>query len=284
MDKRRTRSGALSLLTVGAVLLSACGADPTATTVAPTNASATTSAIVEVEWNVGRTGIIAPRAVLEPVVIDGVTVTYATLHNPADITRRGLMIGDQVFVYRAGDVIPRVEAPMTGPLAQLSRTEMNERIERLGKASSSVSQRTAPLVAGERAVERAKAEELGVRVLSPEEFAELVGAAVSRVAAPGSPECPSDADVPSMPSRRKSAWPLCRAYSWIMCSITCAATRPPSARCGRHVQRLRRRLDSAGVLDLGLPGREGLRAGGLARVVGDLEVARVRPHSGSPRR
>ncbi|GAA4984967.1 hypothetical protein GCM10025734_08170 [Kitasatospora paranensis] len=46
------------------------------------------------------------------MVIDGVTVTYATLHNPADITRRGLMLGDRVFVYRAGDVIPRVEAPL----------------------------------------------------------------------------------------------------------------------------------------------------------------------------
>ncbi|MFC5663960.1 NAD-dependent DNA ligase LigA [Kitasatospora misakiensis] len=69
--------------------------------------------LLDVEWNVGRTGIIAPRAVLEPVVIDGVTVTYATLHNPADITRRDLMINDQVFVYRAGDVIPRVEAPLT---------------------------------------------------------------------------------------------------------------------------------------------------------------------------
>ncbi|PYC65905.1 DNA ligase (NAD(+)) LigA [Streptomyces tateyamensis] len=68
--------------------------------------------LLAVEWNVGRTGIIAPRAVLEPVVIDGVTVTYATLHNPADITRRGLLLGDQVFVYRAGDVIPRVEAPV----------------------------------------------------------------------------------------------------------------------------------------------------------------------------
>ncbi|WP_033257893.1 MULTISPECIES: NAD-dependent DNA ligase LigA [Kitasatospora] len=68
--------------------------------------------LLEVEWAVGRTGIIAPRAVLEPVVIDGVTVTYATLHNPADIERRGLMLGDRVFVYRAGDVIPRVEAPL----------------------------------------------------------------------------------------------------------------------------------------------------------------------------
>ncbi|WP_327308585.1 NAD-dependent DNA ligase LigA [Streptomyces sp. NBC_01298] len=68
--------------------------------------------LLEVEWNVGRTGIIAPRAVLEPVVIDGVTVTYATLHNPADITRRDLMIGDLCYVFRAGDVIPRVEAPL----------------------------------------------------------------------------------------------------------------------------------------------------------------------------
>ncbi|WP_093797893.1 NAD-dependent DNA ligase LigA [Streptomyces sp. Wb2n-11] len=68
--------------------------------------------LVAVEWNVGRTGIIAPRAVLEPVEIDGSTVTYATLHNPADITRRGLRLGDQVMVYKAGDIIPRIEAPV----------------------------------------------------------------------------------------------------------------------------------------------------------------------------
>jgi DNA ligase (NAD+) len=68
--------------------------------------------LVQVEWNVGRTGIIAPRAVLEPVQVDGSTVTYATLHNAADITRRGLMLGDHVTVYKAGDVIPRVEAPV----------------------------------------------------------------------------------------------------------------------------------------------------------------------------
>ncbi|MFF4906409.1 NAD-dependent DNA ligase LigA [Streptomyces sp. NPDC001260] len=68
--------------------------------------------LLEVEWNVGRTGIIAPRAVLEPVEIDGATITYATLHNPADITRRDLRLGDQVMVHRAGDVIPRIEAPV----------------------------------------------------------------------------------------------------------------------------------------------------------------------------
>ena len=68
--------------------------------------------LIEVQWNVGRTGVIAPRAVLEPVQIDGTTVTYATLHNAADIGRRGLLLGDQVTVYKAGDVIPRVEAPV----------------------------------------------------------------------------------------------------------------------------------------------------------------------------
>ncbi len=67
-----------------------------------------------VEWSVGRTGVIAPRAVLDPVDVAGTTITYATLHNPADITRRGLMLGDHVIVYRAGEVIPRVEGAVTG--------------------------------------------------------------------------------------------------------------------------------------------------------------------------
>lgn len=68
--------------------------------------------LLAVEWNVGRTGVIAPRAVLEPVEIDGSTVGYATLHNPADITRRDLRLGDRVMVHKAGDVIPRIEAPV----------------------------------------------------------------------------------------------------------------------------------------------------------------------------
>ncbi|WP_116021412.1 NAD-dependent DNA ligase LigA [Thermomonospora umbrina] len=68
--------------------------------------------LVAVEWNVGRTGVIAPRGVLEPVEVDGSVITYATLHNAADIARRDLRIGDHVTVYKAGDVIPRVEAPV----------------------------------------------------------------------------------------------------------------------------------------------------------------------------
>lgn len=68
--------------------------------------------LLDVTWSVGRTGVLAPTAVLEPVEIDGSVVRYATLHNPADIERRGLRIGDTVTVYKAGDVIPRVEAPV----------------------------------------------------------------------------------------------------------------------------------------------------------------------------
>ncbi|MFI6586844.1 NAD-dependent DNA ligase LigA [Embleya sp. NPDC050493] len=68
--------------------------------------------LVGVDWAVGRTGVIAPRAILDPVEIDGSVVGFATLHNPADIERRGLMIGDRVSVYKAGDIIPRVEAPL----------------------------------------------------------------------------------------------------------------------------------------------------------------------------
>lgn len=69
--------------------------------------------LLAVEWNVGRTGIIAPRAVLKPVEVDGSVVTYATLHNPAFIRDSGLKINDTVMVWKAGDVIPRIEAPVT---------------------------------------------------------------------------------------------------------------------------------------------------------------------------
>lgn len=68
--------------------------------------------LLDVTWSVGRTGVLAPTAVLEPVEVDGSVVRHATLHNPADIGRRDLRIGDTVTVYKAGDVIPRVEAPV----------------------------------------------------------------------------------------------------------------------------------------------------------------------------
>ncbi|MFZ3474810.1 NAD-dependent DNA ligase LigA [Streptomyces sp. 4.24] len=68
----------------------------------------------DVVWDVGRTGVLAPTAILEPVDIDGSTVTRATLHNPADIRRRDLHLGDTVTVYKAGDIIPRVQAALVG--------------------------------------------------------------------------------------------------------------------------------------------------------------------------
>ncbi|MFD7256388.1 NAD-dependent DNA ligase LigA [Streptomyces sp. NPDC059874] len=70
--------------------------------------------LTDVIWEVGRTGVLAPTAVLEPVDIDGSTVTRATLHNPADIRRRDLHLGDTVTVYKAGDIIPRVQAAVVG--------------------------------------------------------------------------------------------------------------------------------------------------------------------------
>ncbi len=67
-----------------------------------------TTVVEDIIVNVGRTGTLTPVAVLRPVVVGGVTIRHATLHNMDEIERLGVKIGDTVIVRRAGDVIPEV--------------------------------------------------------------------------------------------------------------------------------------------------------------------------------
>jgi DNA ligase (NAD+) len=79
-----------------------------------------TTKLLRIVVNVGRTGVLTPNAELEPVLIGGVTVRNASLHNADYIAQRDIRIGDYVTVKRAGDVIPYVVGPL------LARRDGNE--------------------------------------------------------------------------------------------------------------------------------------------------------------
>ena len=71
-----------------------------------------TTRLTDIGVNVGRTGVLTPYAMLEPVEIGGVIVKQATLHNFDYIAEKDIRIGDRVLVKRAGEVIPYVIGPV----------------------------------------------------------------------------------------------------------------------------------------------------------------------------
>ncbi len=88
------------------------GKDPRGAIAMKFPAQEKTTRLLDVQINVGRTGVLAPNAVLEPVEIGGVTIRNATLHNFDEIARKDIRIGDRVLIKRAGDVIPYVVGPI----------------------------------------------------------------------------------------------------------------------------------------------------------------------------
>ncbi|MBA9077493.1 NAD-dependent DNA ligase LigA [Rufibacter quisquiliarum] len=69
--------------------------------------------LLEIEYNVGRTGAVTPVAIMKPVLLAGTTVKRASLHNANEIERLGLMLHDQVMVEKGGEIIPKVTAVKT---------------------------------------------------------------------------------------------------------------------------------------------------------------------------
>ena len=68
--------------------------------------------LLDIDVQVGRTGRVTPFGIMEPVCVAGSTVSRATLHNPTEVARKGVRIGDLVVLRKAGDVIPEIVAPV----------------------------------------------------------------------------------------------------------------------------------------------------------------------------
>ncbi|ODR08523.1 DNA ligase (NAD(+)) LigA [Mycolicibacillus koreensis] len=71
-----------------------------------------TTTLLDIRVSVGRTGRVTPFAYMRPVTVAGSTVALATLHNAAEVARKGVLIGDTVVIRKAGDVIPEVLGPV----------------------------------------------------------------------------------------------------------------------------------------------------------------------------
>jgi DNA ligase (NAD+) len=92
--------------------LGVVGRDPRGAVAYKFPAEERSTRLIQVGVNVGRTGVLAPYAVLEPVEVGGVTVRHATLHNYDDIAAKDIRLGDMVIVKRSGEVIPYVVGPV----------------------------------------------------------------------------------------------------------------------------------------------------------------------------
>lgn len=96
------------------VILGVSGKDPRGAIALKFPAREATTKLLDLGVNIGRTGMMAPYAILEPVMVGGVTIERATLHNYDDIARKDIRIGDRVIVKRSGDVIPYIAGPVVG--------------------------------------------------------------------------------------------------------------------------------------------------------------------------
>jgi DNA ligase (NAD+) len=119
--------------------LGVVGKDPRGAIAYKFPAEVVTTKLLDIGVNVGRTGVITPYAVLDPVEVSGVTVRQATLHNFDFIAEKDIRVGDRVFVKRAGEVIPYVIGPVddarTGQEREYQRPERcpscGERLEQI---------------------------------------------------------------------------------------------------------------------------------------------------------